>query len=149
MRNNMRNKEILYPTDFSPTAHQALAYVVELANLYGADVRVLHVSSLSTSAHFYGISVITPQALEQQVDEFVAMKLDAIGDEISALLSAQQSVSTSVRHGDVVDEILAEALDVGMIVMASNGDTGLAHFLNPQIAEALVNRAQCPVLVVK
>ena len=145
----MRTKDILYPTDFSETASHAMEHVIEMANLYGVNVRVLHVTSDTVSAHYYGIAVSTPVALEQKLAAFVDSKMAQLTQNLRSRLNESINVSAVVRHGDVVDEILAESDDVGLVIIASHGDTGLKHFLRSQVAEAVVNRAKCPVLVVK
>ena len=54
-------------------------------------------------------------------------------------------------HGDPIGEIvrLAEQEHVDMIVMGTHGRTGLSRLLMGSVAEAVVRRADCPVLVVK
>ena len=47
------------------------------------------------------------------------------------------------------EEILAESADVGMVVIASHGCSGLADFLKPHVSQDIVKLAKCPVLVVK
>ncbi|GIU48412.1 hypothetical protein TUM4438_29740 [Shewanella sairae] len=66
-------------------------------------------------------------------------------------LKSDLSVESVIRHGSAAEQILkeAEVSEGGMIVIASHGRTGLSHFLHTNVAEAVANRAECPVLVVK
>lgn len=147
----MRTRQILCPTDFSETASHALKYAIEMANLYNVNIRLLHVMSDVYSQHAYGIAVETPVDLDHQVEEFSRKKLTALAAEIEIYLDEVLSVIPVLRSGDVMSQVLeeSEAHEVGMIVMASHGHTGLSHLLNPNVAEAITNRAKCPVLVVK
>ncbi|MFB2681828.1 universal stress protein [Shewanella mangrovisoli] len=145
----MRTQEVLCPTDFSATAAQALKYAVEMANLYQVDIRLLHVVSPARSAHFYGVAVETPATLEQQLAEFVEQKMQSLQLEMQQGLKSGLSIKPVIRHGDASEEILAEAADVGMVVIASHGSTSLMDFLKPHVSQDVVRLAKCPVLVVK
>lgn len=145
----MRTQEVLCPTDFSATAAHALKYAVEMANLYQVDIRLLHVVSPARSAHFYGVAVETPATLEQQLAEFVEQKMQSLQLEMQQGLKSGLSIKPVIRHGDASEEILAEAADVGMVVIASHGSTSLMDFLKPHVSQDVVRFAKCPVLVVK
>jgi quercetin dioxygenase-like cupin family protein len=56
-----------------------------------------------------------------------------------------------VAEGDPAEEILhlTEALRCDLIVMGTHGRTGLGRFLTGSVAEEVLRKAVCPVLVVK
>ncbi|GAB1109876.1 MAG: universal stress protein [Shewanella algae] len=143
----MRNKDILWPTDFSDTAANALRYAIEMANLYHVGLRILHVVDQPIGDENYQLLIITPEELAQTMEKAAAEKMH----ELLAKLNSPLKIETVIRRGDAVEEILAEAesADVGMIVIASHGRSGLAHFLSTNVAEDVANKARCPVLVVK
>jgi len=149
----MRTRQILCPTDFSDTASHALSYAVEMANLYDVGLRLLHVVSEPFCEHHYGLAVEAVTEVEQQIKSFATESLRKI--QVEALRELEHghglTVKTVIRSGDVLTEILAEAEEgeIGMIVIASHGRQGIAHLLNPSIAEALVHKSAAPVLVVK
>lgn len=147
----MRTRQILCPTDFSITASHALSYAVEMANLYGVGIQLLHVMSEPFSEHHYGIAVEAAAELEQQITSFATESLLKIQLEVQQKLNPGLTVQTLIRSGVVLKEILAEAEEgnVGMIVIASHGRQGISHLLNPNIGEGLAYKAKCPVLVVK
>lgn len=145
----MRTQEVLCPTDFSSTAAHALKYAVEMANVYHVDIRVLHVTSPARGAHCYGIAVDIPATLENELKAFVDAKMHSLQQEMQQNLTEGLNIKLVVRHGDAIDEILAEAVDVGMVVIASHGSSGLADFLKPHVTQDIVKYAKCPVLVVK
>ncbi|GIU39872.1 universal stress protein [Shewanella colwelliana] len=143
----MRTGPILCPTDFSETASHALRYAIEMANLYQVGFRLLHVVEQPLGDENFQILAITPDELAKSME-------DAAADRMRSLLAGLDSeltIETMIRRGDAVTEILAEAEEshVGMIVIASHGRTGLSHFLHTNVAEAVANKAACPVLVVK
>jgi len=144
---NMRTRNILWPTDFSDTASHALRYAIEMANLYQVGIRILHVVDQPFGDENYMILAITPEELAKTMEEAAANKMH----ELLGQLATNLKIETIIRRGDAIDEILAEANsgDIGMVVIASHGRSGLAHFLHDNVAEAIANKAECPVLVVK
>ncbi|MCL1141890.1 universal stress protein [Shewanella gaetbuli] len=143
----MRTKNILWPTDFSETASHALKYAIEMANLYQVGIRIVHVVDQPFGDENYMILAVTPEELAKNMEQVAADKMCTLLAE----LQTQAPVETVIRRGDAVTEIVAEANsgDIGMVVIASHGRTGLAHFLHENVAEAVANQAKCPVLVVK
>lgn len=143
----MRTREILCPTDFSETASHALRYAIEMANLYHVGLRILNVVDQPLGVENYQILTVTPQELAKSMEDAAAEKMH----KLLAELKSELSVETVIRHGVATEQILEEAdsAKVGMIVIASHGRTGFAHLLHSNIAEAVANKAECPVLVVK
>lgn len=60
-------------------------------------------------------------------------------------------VATVIRQGKAFVEIIREAKekDMDMIVMGSHGRTGISHMLIGSVAEKVVRKANCPVLIVR
>ena len=143
----MRTRNILWPTDFSDTAAHALRYAIEMANLYQVGIRILHVVDQPFGDENYMVLAITPEELAKSMEDAAASKMH----ELLGQLNTNLKIETVIRRGDAIDEILAEANsgDIGMVVIASHGRTGLSHFLHDNVAEAIANKAECPVLVVK
>ncbi|ACJ27856.1 UspA (Universal stress protein) [Shewanella piezotolerans WP3] len=143
----MRTRQILCPTDFSETASHALKYAIEMANLYHVGLRLVHVIDQPVGLENYQILTVTPEELAKSMEDNAAEQMHALLAE----LNSELSVESVIRHGVASEQILkeAESSEAGMIVIASHGRTGLSHFLATNVAEAVANRAKCPVLVVK
>lgn len=143
----MRTRQILCPTDFSETASHALRYAIEMANFYKVGFRLLNVIERPYGDENYQMLAITPEELAESMEENAAEKMR----ELLSELHSDLTIETVLRHGSPAEQILEEAksADVGMIVLASHGRTGLSHFLHANVAEEVANKAVCPVLVVK
>lgn len=143
----MVNNPILWPTDFSETASHALRYAVEMANLYRVGIKILHVVPRPMGDENFMILAVTPEELAKSMEEAAAEKMKSL----LAKLNTDLQIETKIRMGDAADEIIKEAneFEMGMVVIASHGYTGIQHFLHSNVAEAVANGAQCPVLVVK
>lgn len=128
---------ILVPTDFSPSAAEALRIARE--GFPEAEISLLHVleprqvaSALKSPVH----SADDRQALVAGVLE----RLTAI---------ARPDELCDVAIGTPYEKILARASEWGadLIVMGTHGRTGLAHLLVGSVAEAVVRHARLPVLI--
>ena len=127
----MRSGNILWPTDFSNVASHALRYAIEMANLYQVGIRILHVVGQPLGDESYMILSITPEELAKNMEDAAAGKMH----ELLNQLNTELKVETVIRRGDPIEEILAEANsgEIGMVVIASHGRTGLSHFLNEKV----------------
>lgn len=146
----MHIRRILVPTDFSPAAEHALHWALHFAKKYDATLHLLHVMADYDRAWF-GAEEETPpaaareEAFEEEVhaglEQFVA---EADKQGVAARYEVQYSL-------DVADTILeaAEAEGVDLIVTGTHGREGLSHVILGSVAEAVVRRADRPVLTVR
>jgi nucleotide-binding universal stress UspA family protein len=126
---------ILHPTDFSESAGHAFPLAVALARSHGARLLVLHV----------------PAPLPAVVDpRQVGQPFDTLRRQLEQLRPAAPGVSVEHRltPGDPVEEILKTARETGcaLIVMGTQGRSGLTRLLMGSVAEQVVRRAPCPVV---
>ena len=141
----MRFKRILHPTDYSETSHPALHYAADLAHDARADLILLHVvDTLGLDNVPYGqlASPDQPAAYRRQLfDDLHRLKPDDPQVHVEYVLSEE----------DPVTAILRTAADFGcdLIVLGTHGVGGWKRLLVGSIAEEVVRRAACPVLVVK
>lgn len=137
----MNVSRILCPVDFSDSSHEALRAACDIARRFGAQVDLLHVvEPLPTS--------------ELMVAQPYDYELDKVRDKLGRLPPADmgpQPVRRAVKIGYPADVILAYAreIDADLIVLGTHGRTGLAHLLLGSVAERVVQRAPCPVLVTR
>jgi nucleotide-binding universal stress UspA family protein len=133
---------ILVPTDFSSSANKTLK--TAYAHYPQAEVQLLHILSPQRVAAYYSDTLTSP------VDAAQARK--ALEKEALANLRevARPCDTCTTVVGQPVEAILqqAQAWQADLIVMGTHGRTGLAHFLNGSVAEAVVRHARMPVLVV-
>lgn len=137
-------KTILHPTDFSPSAREALQIACSLARAHGAKLILLHAAQRPV-ASVGGMPVPPPPP---PVVDWSGLKR-----ELEAVASGIQDVAVEARlvegepAGSIVD--LAHQAGADLIVIGSHGRTGLARLLMGSVAEHVVRKAACPVLTVK
>ncbi|MEZ6061417.1 MAG: universal stress protein [Planctomycetaceae bacterium] len=130
---------ILVPTDFSPYAAAAADYAVSLAAHSNAELLIAHVK---------------PSAVLPHSEEDVADPLEPeLHTKLSAVARNSVGVAVSRRflRGNPVDELLKLAKETGVrqIVMGTHGQTMAPEKAIGSIAEAVLLRATCRVILVK
>lgn len=143
----MNIKSILFPTDFSQYNHAALKLASTLAAEARAKLYIVHVHDarelnalMGEGSYLYASTVWEKE--RQEAEE----KLREIVPLIAGVAYEHASLT-----GNPVQEILefVENNNIELIVMASHGRTGLSRLLMGSIAEGIMRKATCPVLIVK
>jgi|GEM_PF-106612 len=133
---------ILHPTDFSAHSESALELACSIAGSRGARLVILHATPYEMTPD----GMLAPSG---NPDEYV----DALNELRDRVVGTSPGfpVETCLREGSAVEEILRAADDLGadLIVMGSHGRTGLMRLLMGSVAEAVMRRAGCPVLLSK
>jgi len=135
-------QDVLLATDGSEGARQATEHAIELADRLG------------TTLHLVSVSEEGPHSSEKQ-DQ---MRSDpekeaaqALEEPERAALERDLEVTTTVRYGVPQEEIVdvAEANPIDMIVVGTQGRTGLDHLVVGSVAEEIVRNAPVPVVTVR
>ena len=136
----MNIQRILCPIDFSDFNQSANEYASMLAQSTGAKVVYLHVSLPEV---LYGTNVHTDLEKEEQHELRRLQEIKPTHPDVEA--------SYVVKFGLPSDRIVEYAVEneVDLIVMGTHGRTGLRRALMGSIAEAVVRKADCPVLAIK
>lgn len=138
-------RHILAPVDFSDCSLEALEYAVSAAKQFGAALTVLHV----VEPVAYGLDFTLGGAEQGHV---VRARWQTRLKELTAPLEAQGLTAEPLLSGGVPsDVILARARErwCDLIVMGTHGRRGFSHLVSGSVAEAVVRRAECPVVTVK
>ncbi len=143
----MKIEKVLFPTDFSEEAEQAFESAVYLAELHKAQLTLLHVvEQLHGLTHDEVLAHASMDLAEKHV-KHAHENLQSLIDRVEDRVSASETVREGSTWAVICDTAEEEGADI--IVMASQGRTGLAHALIGSIAEKVVRHANCPVLVVR
>ena len=148
-----KNKPILVPVDFSSHSESALVCAAELAEMLGNQLVILHVVHDPGEAPGYYVVKGRHKQL-RRMEDVAAEMLDEFFNKMQKAhprLHVLQQATTMLVVGLPVNRILesAEKIHARMIVMGSQGRTGLAHALLGSKAEQVVRLAPVPVMIVK
>lgn len=143
---SLRLRTILAPVDFSARSLKALDIAVSLARQFGADIILLHVKDTIIPPTRYESASIRRLRREVWLDG--KRRLAALASKrVKPLVAVRHHVAQGSPHAVIVD--IAAKSQADLIVMASEGRTGLKRVLIGSVAERVVRHAGCPVLIVR
>lgn len=145
---------ILFATDGSTTAEHAEHVLTDWPILAGRPVTVVSVAEVGMPWSTGMSPGIYDQVLEsytEAVDEARA-QCEAIAEATAnRVQAAGYDTSVVVREGPSAEEIVAvaQSQEVGLVVIASRGHTGLTRLVLGSVARSVLTHAPCSVLVVR
>jgi len=147
-------KHILVTTDFSEASESAFDYAKEQLKLAGKDkskitlLKVIDVVPPAGIKFEYGLALPDKKGMMEKVYKHASAQIQEIAKKQFAGFSVETIVVKPKKA--VYQEIInfAKANDVSLIVMSTHGRTGVKHFLLGSVAERVVRRSPCPVMIV-
>ncbi|NCC24886.1 MAG: universal stress protein [Deltaproteobacteria bacterium] len=146
----MEIKTILWPTDTSEEASQALPYAQSLAEKYQAEIIVLNVQDEVTRYEQLA-EAINPDILEHVRKQFMNKSQKALNTICDQLGGACPRHKQVVINGDAAEEILkfVDKNNIDLVVMATHGYGGVKRFAFGSVVEKVTRRCPVPVLTVR
>lgn len=143
---SLKLRTILVPVDFSERSRAALDYAITLAQDLGGSLNVLHVLDPLLAAGRLDSARLRQLKTSSRAE--AAKQLRALSRE---LVLAGVRTELFLRNGPATEIIVAFAVakQADLIIMGSQGRTGLRRLLIGSVAERVVRHASCPVLVVR
>ena len=141
-------EKILIPIDFSDTSLLAIEHAAFMAQLFKAELVLLHVVEKfweKFSIVVPEVNIVTPEDFMESLEK----KLEEIAEGIRAKYGVKSKCLTT--DGNIYSEIMtvsAEA-DVDLIVMGTHGIKGIAEFFVGSNTYKVVTHAKVPVLSVQ
>lgn len=142
MMRAMSATTILVPTDFSENASSAYDHAKLLAKKLSASILLCYVQE----PFYYPVSPFNWDEVELEINNQAAAQLAAARQEFEGF-----DVEVVERKGSAFAELIAVAEEraVNLIVMSTQGRSGLEHLLIGSTAEKVLRKAPCPVLTVR
>ncbi|MEM0992723.1 MAG: universal stress protein [Bacteroidota bacterium] len=135
--------KILVPTDYSEFAKRAAIFAINLANHFGSEVLLYHLFQVPSSTGSFASmrDVIGKDALDDMA------KLEK---ELLPLVKGSGSLKTAVAENHTVEAIVnrAKKEDFDLIVMGTQGASGLTEIFIGSIAASVLKRAETPLLAI-
>jgi len=137
---HVKLQNILFATDFTPSAQLALSYALKLAHGYDARVH-----SVNVLPHLPFVEAVQPDPEQTRL----------LAEQQLAALVGSESFK-GIRHKELIEEgEVAEVLsklvrkyEIDLIVIGTSGRKGLGKLLLGSVAEEVFRNAECPVLTV-
>lgn len=141
-------EHILCPTDLSDASMRSLPYAAAFARWHNARLTVLHVvptfspMAVASVALNSPMQMVLPASRDEVMDEMRRITGNAGIQSGDAVLSAYE--------GDPARTIVDQALTIeaDLVVMGTHGRSGFERLVIGSVAEKVVRKAPCPVLLV-
>ena len=139
---------ILFATDFSENCENAFEYALGFARQFGARLIIMHVINEPVDLRGFYVPHISFDSIEKEIAEGADKMMQTF---CRTRMSEFANYETFIANGIPYEEILKKAkeAEVSLIVMGTQGRTGLDHLLFGSTAESVFRRAACPVLTVR
>jgi nucleotide-binding universal stress UspA family protein len=138
-------KRALIPLDGSPVAESIVPFILEIAGPLDMQVTLVRVIVPSPPVAIEGaVAIDDVEKLRDEAETYLAAAA-------SELRAKGLRVTTTVRRGEPVDEILTAAreADADLIAMTTHGRSGLSRLVFGSIAAAVLARAEVPVFMMR
>ena len=134
---------ILVPTDFSANAYNAMDYAVAIANVFGAAIHLVHTFKISSRAGML-------MSMDDRIREEAERNLQLVVDKYASQLRNDASIQPRVLKGDTTATLahFAEQLEVELIVMGTQGASGLKEVFLGSTTSGLIKHTDIPVLAI-
>jgi nucleotide-binding universal stress UspA family protein len=138
-------QKILVPMDFSDHSAKAVLYGIELALKFSAELHLIHVVAITPIMYSEGVTfpfesqAELEQAASEQLNQVVTEPLHS--DRVTRVACSGTPFVEVVRY--------AKEHQIDLVVMGTHGRGAIAHMLLGSVAERVVRKAPCPVLVVR
>ena len=144
-----RIRRILYPTDFSRASGAAFTKAVDLAKTNKAELQVVHV--LAPAMSMVGDGYVSPQVYEDlaaSARAYGKKNLDAlVAKAKKAGVRAKSILLEGMPHEQIARTARRQRAD--LVVMGTQGRTGLAKLFLGSVAGRVIAIAPCPVMTVR
>lgn len=145
-RANKKSPVIVVAVDFSGQSIKAFRKALEFAKDSGASLLVVHVMDSVYRSGWMDAAALGRLKKEAQIRGRRALNAFA-KREIRDGVRAETVLRTGVAPEQIV--AVAERHGAEMIVIGSRGNSGLRRILLGSVAEQVMRRSKCPVLVVR
>ncbi len=146
-------KNILFPTDFSPNADNALNFAVEITRKIKGNLILFHAYSVqlidpNMPAEIY-LSAYQEEekSAKESLEELSKKIVDSNKDENGKNLFGTEAV---VTQGLVVDEVLSmiNEFKIDLVVLGTHGSSGITELILGSNTASIIEKATVPVLAV-
>ena len=141
--------KILVPLDFSPASKRALQYAVSMASFYNSTIYILTVFDKKFKE--YGIDHQKHTSIIVRGEKIKLWRdFPALLRQINCQLP-QNHLKRLLLPGDPFSKIesIVEKKEIDLIIMGTNGRTGLEHFLLGSVAEKVLRTVDCSVMTIR
>jgi nucleotide-binding universal stress UspA family protein len=142
----MKQRKLLVPLDGSPISARTVRCLIEMQDRFTFPVTLLHVLDLSLLS-YRGFAQLTFAEIEERARTKARQFL---ADQQQLFAAAGLTVATLFREGHVCATVcaLADSGEFNLLVLGRSPDPELQRHPFGQLANEIIERTGCPVLIV-
>ncbi len=136
-------KIIVVPIDFSTASVQALDYAIQIANRFGSAIQLINgIDDAAATSIYTDVRNMMRTVAERKLQDLIDEKQDALDNDAN--------IQYGIIRGETVNGICDYAKDckADLIIMGTQGASGLKEIFIGSVAQGVINSAECPVLVI-
>ncbi len=136
-------KQILFPTDFSKTAQNALSFAIDLANRFGSQLTLLHAYQIHKTA-------TTLINMEPYIIEDAEQDMNRWLQQIQPELENGATLASKIFNSTITDAIKSVTKEQGfdLIIMGTEGANSMVEALIGTHTNSVIKNTTLPVLVI-
>jgi nucleotide-binding universal stress UspA family protein len=142
-------KTIIVPTDFSPTALNALNYALDMAKSIDANIILLNTWQAPVSYSDAPVSPVTTISIDD-IRKSSEQRLADLQQDVARVTGGNVKVYIEARLGNTVDvlEEMCASVRPFAVVMGSQGSSGIERLLMGSTTLSVIRHLRFPVIVV-
>ncbi len=141
-------QNILVPFDLSSPSNHAFKVALDIAQKYDSKITLFTCVEGDEWRHYYFDARAQNQLLKKQIKvaKKYMEKLEVMANNVGVKIKLKILRSTSAIK-DIT--AFAKSKKMDLIVMSSHGRTGLDKLILGSVANGVIQRTRCPVLLIK
>lgn len=140
-------EQIVVPVDFHQHTDDLVAFASNIANKLGAKVTFIHVAEhIAEIARYTDDYPTSFAAVDEEIFGYARKKMD---DLLAKTKLDCPGCTGQVLRGEAADSIVdfVKSMDNCLIIMGTHGAQGIEKIMLGSVAERVLKRADCPILV--
>ena len=147
-----RPESVVVPIDFSQRSRHALMYGMRLAQHLNTRLTLLHAIERPAAPLAYGIEISSETARlgDESLKKRIKATLNEWATEAVPANTESPPVDLSVQN-DAPDKVILQSARTPehLVVMATQGRTGMSRVMLGSVAEAVLRRARSPIITAR
>ncbi len=137
-------EKIVVPVDLMGGTEKLVSYAKYMAEKFNAVINFVYIV-----ADYPGDAMVGSPFAQEYKDKVILVSQEKMEDLVQESQEKCPGCTGQVIYGDPVEEIVAFAKtnDADLIIIGTHGAKGLEKILLGSVAERVLKRAHCPVLV--
>lgn len=140
-------QQIIVPVDFHQHTEDLATFAIDIANKLGAQLTFVNVSRVMAEGAIYSdVNPASFATIDEELFGYAQKKMAALMEKSKPSCPGCNGV---VLQGEVVDSIVEYVKDKesDLIIMATHGAKGIEKIMLGSVAERVLKRATCPILL--